>query len=137
MNLQTTHKLERAIIAALNIDGWDLTWTGGKFEHYDCVGTTPKGKDCVIEFKFRKTYYDTKILEKYKYDALMNLPYDIVKLYFVADPKGNYLFWLNDLDLKEVTTMLLPDTTLWTKAKVSKEVYLLKEDQASIIQKNK
>ena len=31
MNLQTTHKLERAIIAALNLDGWDLTWTGGKF----------------------------------------------------------------------------------------------------------
>ena len=66
----------------------------------------------------------------------MNLPYDIVKLYFVADPKGNYLFWLNDLDLKEVTTMLLPDTTLWTKAKVSKEVYLLKEEQAAIVQKN-
>ena len=136
MKLETVHKLERAIIVALNLDGWDLTWTGEKFEHYDAVGRTPKGKDCIIEFKFRKTYYETKILEKYKYDELMNMPYDLVKLYSVHDPKGNYLYWLNELDVGEPVTMYLPDTTMWDTKKIKKQVYLLTEQQAAIFDKS-
>ena len=42
-----------------------------------------------------KKYYEDKMIEKYKYDKL--LEEDAIALYFVADPKGNYLYWLNDL----------------------------------------
>jgi len=76
------------------------------------------------------------MLEKYKYDKLMKMDSEIIKLYFVQDTKGNYLFWLNYLDMPQVQKMYCPDTTLWTKRKLLKDVYLLSEQKASIINKN-
>ena len=136
MDINKVHSLEKAVIQILNIDGWDLDWCGGGFEHYDAVGETPKGKPCVIEMKFRKKYYETKMLEKLKYDKLMEMPEDMVKIYFVNDPKANYLYWLNELKLEPPKELYCPDTTLWTKKKVNKSVYLLTEKQARIINLN-
>ena len=110
-----------------NFDGWDLEWCGGEFEHYDAKGKTPKGYDCIIEMKFRDKYYETKLLEKYKYDKMFQEDKSIVKLYFVNDPKANYLFWLNDIKLPKVKKLWAPTTTLWSQKKREKEVYLLKE----------
>lgn len=110
-----------------NLDGWDLEWCGGEFEHYDAKGKTPKGYDCIMEMKFRDKYYETKLLEKYKYDKMFQEDESIVKLYFVNDPKANYLFWLNDIKLPEVKKLWAPTTTLWSQKKKEKEVYLLKE----------
>lgn len=136
MTLAEVHKWEQAVIHLLNFDGWDLQWCGGGFDHYDAVGATPKGNECLIEMKFRTAYYETKMLEKYKYDQIMNMPYDMVKLYFVNDPNANYLFWLNEISMPEVTELYCPDTTLWTKKKKTKEVYLLEESQATIMNLN-
>jgi hypothetical protein len=136
MKLDEVQKYEKAVVFLLNVDGWDLEWTGKGFEHFDAKGKTPKGFDCVIEMKFRNKYYPEKLLEKYKYDALMEMDKDIVKLYFVADPKGNYLFWLNNIQLPEVEKKYCPSTTLWSKKKEIKEVYLLKENIASRINWN-
>ena len=102
----------------LNLDGWDLTHTGEGFEHYDAIGTSPKGTEVVIEFKFRNKYYKEKLLECYKYDKLIET--GKIALYFVNDPKGNYMFWLNNLKDLKVQDMYCPDTTLWTKKKVLK-----------------
>jgi hypothetical protein len=102
-------------------EDWNLKWSEGKFEHYDASGTTPKGHRCVMEMKFRNKYYEEKLLEKYKYDKLMEMDSEIVKLYFVSDPKGTELY--------------CPDTTFWTKKKKLKQVYLLTEDMASIVHK--
>lgn len=60
MGLTNIHKWEKAVIMILNIDGWELEWTGENFEHYDAKGKTPKGLDCVIEMKFRTKYYEEK-----------------------------------------------------------------------------
>ena len=129
--IKNVHKWEQAIIHLLNLDGWQLEWTGKGYEHYDAIGKSPKGADVVIEMKFRNKYYEDKMLEKYKYDKLIAT--GKTALYFVNDPKGNYLFWLNTLkDLKEVE-MYCPDTTLWTKKKVKKPCYLIPEQKASII----
>lgn len=136
MQISDVHKWEKALIALLNFDGWDLEWCGGGFEHYDAVGRTPKGNECCVEMKFRTKYYETKMLEKYKYDQLMDMPHDMVKLYFVNDPKANYLFWLNEITLPEPVQMYCPDTTLWTKKRANKAVYLLEESQATIMQLN-
>ena len=129
MGLKKINDLEKAVVFLLNLDGWDLEWCGEGFSRYDAKGITPKGKQCVIEMKFRKTYYEEKMLEKDKYDALMSLD-DVVKIYFVNDPKGNFMYWLNTLEMPKPVKKYCPDTTMWTKKRINKEVYLLKENQA-------
>ena len=136
MGLKKIHKLEKAVIGILNIIGWDLEWTGKDFTSYDAKGKTPKGFDCVIEMKFRKKYYEEKMLEKHKYDALMAIDKSIVKLYFINDPKGNFMYYLNELKMPEPVELYCPDTTIWTKKRLNKLVYLLKENDASIININ-
>ena len=133
MGLSKIHLYEQAVVQILNMDNWDLKWAGNGFEHYDAIGKTPKGHDCVIEMKFRNKYYKEKMLEVYKYEQLISMDSEIVKLYFVSDPKGNYLYWLNYLDMPEPVEMYCPDTTMWTKKRLLKPVYLLTEQQASIV----
>ena len=133
MGLSKIHLYEQAVVQILNMDNWDLKWAGNGFEHYDAIGKTPKGHDCVIEMKFRNKYYKEKMLEVYKYEQLISMDSEIVKLYFVSDPKGNYLYWLNYLEMPEPVEMYCPDTTMWTKKRLLKPVYLLTEQQASII----
>ena len=128
------HKLEQAIVQILNLDGWKLKWTGEGSQSWDAEGLTPKGKECVIEMKFRNKHYDTKMLEQFKYNKLIDT--GKVALYFVNDPKANYLFWLNDIEIPEPVKKYCPDTTMWTKKRVLKPVYLLEESKAIIINKN-
>ena len=134
MDIERIHKFEQTVVTFMNeFQDWQLEWSGGGFEHYDAKGLTPKGHECVIEMKFRNKYYSDKLLEKHKYDALMKMDKEIVKLYLVADPKATYLFWLNYLEMPVVKELYCPDTTLWTKKKVLKKVYLLDESMASIV----
>lgn len=136
MKLLEVNQLEKAVCYALRLDGWDLEWSEDQYEHYDAKGFTPKGHKCVIEMKFVSKYYDNKLLEKYKYDKLMQLPKDIIKIYFVNDPVANYFFWLDSLVLGDPVKLELPATTLWDQNKRPKLVYFLEESQASIINKN-
>ena len=137
MGISKIKKLEQAIVQVLNIDGWDLKIPEDNFSRYDAYGTTPKGKKCVIEMKFRNKHYEDKMLEKDKYDALMSLDDDIVKIYFVADTKGNFMYWLNTLKMPETVKKYCPDTTMWSKKRLLKDVYLLQEKDASVINFNK
>tara|TARA_R100000935_G_scaffold57360_1_gene91135 strand:- start:60 stop:476 length:417 start_codon:yes stop_codon:yes gene_type:complete len=137
MGIKQVKKWEKAVILLLNFDGWDLKAPEDEFSHYDAVGKTPKGLDCVIEMKFRNKYYSDKMLEKYKYDALMSLNKNIVKLYFVNDPKGNFMYWLNALKMADPIKKYCPDTTMWTKKMLLKDVFLLKENEAVRININK
>ena len=137
MGISKIKKLEQAVVKVLNFDGWDLKIPEDNFSRYDAYGTTPKGKKCVIEMKFRNKHYEDKMLEKDKYDALMSLDDDIVKIYFVADTKGNFMYWLNTLKMPETVKKYCPDTTMWTKKRLLKDVYLLQEKDASIINLNK
>jgi len=129
MGLKKINEWEKAVVFLLNLDGWDLEWSGEGYTRYDAKGKTPKGKDCVIEMKFRNKHYEDKMLEKDKYDALMALD-DEVKIYFVNDPKGNFMYWLNTLEMPKTVKKYCPDTTMWTKKRLLKDVYLLKENQA-------
>jgi len=128
MGLSKIHQLEKAMVLILNLDGWDLEHSGEGFERYDAKGKTPKGFDCIIEMKFRKKHYETKMIEKDKYDALMS--FEGVKIYFVNDSKGNYLYYLNDLKMPDPVKKYCPDTTMWTKKRLLKDVYLLEENDA-------
>tara|TARA_R110000803_G_scaffold63301_2_gene123920 strand:+ start:986 stop:1399 length:414 start_codon:yes stop_codon:yes gene_type:complete len=132
-----TKDWEKAVVMLLNLDGWELEWCGAGNSRYDAKGKTSKGIECVIEMKFRTKYYEEKMLEKDKYDALMALDKDIIKIYFVNDPKGNFMYWLNTLELPEIVEKYCPDTTVYTKKRLHKEVYLLTENQAVRINLNK
>jgi len=134
LTLNKVHQWEQAVVALLNFEGWNLEWSGGGFEHYDARGKTPKGIDCIIEMKFRKTFYPEKLIEKYKFDKL--LEDGRVALYFVNDPNGSFLYWLNDIIVKEPSEIYCPDTTLRTKKRFKKPCYLLKEQDAHIININ-
>lgn len=118
----------------MNLNGWDLHWCGGEFSHYDAFGKTPKGFDCVVEFKLRHAYYPTKILEKFKYDKLM--AENCMKFYYVFDVKGNYLYHLDKLDLPVPTLVTCKTTEKFAnREQMDKSVYMLSESQASIINK--
>ena len=93
--IKDIHRWEQSVVTLLNLDGWTLNHTGEGSVSWDAEGTTPKSQDCVIEMKFRNKYYETKIIEKAKFDKLIAT--GKVALYFVNDPKGNYLFWLKQL----------------------------------------
>ena len=128
------HKWEKAIILIMNMDGWNLEWTGGEFEHYDAKGKTPKGFDCVVEFKLRNAYYPTKILEKFKYDKLMEN--ECMKFYYVFDLRGNYLYHLDTLVLPTATSVNCKATQKFERdEQIDKTVYMLSESQASIVNK--
>ena len=130
MGLKKINQWEKAVVFLLNLDGWDLEWCGAGNSRYDAKGKTSKGVDCVIEMKFRNKYYEDKLIEKDKYDALMALDKDIVKIFFVNDPKGNFMYWLNTLEMPKTVKKYCPDTTMWTKKRLLKDVYLLQENQA-------
>ena len=132
--IKDVHKWEKAVIMLLNFDGWDLKHTGEGSKHYDAIGRSPKGSEVVIEFKFRKTWYKEKMLEVDKYNNLIKT--GKIALYFVNDPKGNYMFWLNNLTNLKMKKMYCPDTTLWTKKKILKPCYLIDEQKASIVNLN-
>lgn len=134
-NESSHHAWERGIIHLMNLDGWDLNWCGGEFSHYDAKGKTPKGFDCVVEFKLINAYYPTKILEQFKYSHLMAVP-DFLKFYYVFDCKGNYLYFLDKLELPNIEVVMAGATTDFdNKNKMNKPVYMLSESQASIINK--
>ena len=48
MQIKKIHTLEKIIVHKLNQQGWDLKWTGGKYEHYDAKGFTKKKKNTNI-----------------------------------------------------------------------------------------
>jgi hypothetical protein len=135
MSIETSHHLwEQGIIHLMNLDGWDLEWTGGEFEHYDAKGKTPKGFNCVIEFKLRHAYYSTKILEKYKYDKLM--AEDCMRFYYVFDSRGNYLYHLDNLTLPTPVMVNCKTTEKFGNTElIDKPCYMISESQASIINK--
>ena len=135
MSNETSHHIwEQGIIHLMNLDGWELEWTGGAMEHYDAKGKTPKGFDCVIEFKLRHAYYPTKILEKFKFDKLMQMP--CLKFYYVFDAGGNYLYYLDTLQIPAVTMVKCKTTDKFSNSELmDKECFMLSESQASIVTK--
>ena len=135
MTKDDSEQYEKTICLWLNgFLNFRLDWVGEENTFYDLRGMTPNNNKCVIEIKVRKKYYKDKMLEKYKYDKLMSLPDDVVKLYYVNDPKGSYIYWLNKIELPKVESIRCPSTTMWSKERKDKEVYLLPERLASVVE---
>ena len=88
---------------------------------WDCYDIKTQSR---IELKCRRKHYDTLILEKGKYDALIlesskNLD---IPIYINSTPEGIYLFNLNEIDIKWFTKSLPATTEFKKRIWVKKEI---------------
>ena len=88
---------------------------------WDCYDIETQNR---IELKCRRKHYDTLILEKGKYDALIlesskNLD---IPIYINSTPEGVYLFNLNEIDIKWFTKSLPATTEFKKRIWVKKEI---------------
>jgi hypothetical protein len=126
------HAKEQSKVKQLNARGWNLTWSGGGYDHYDAIGETCTGKKCVLEFKFRNDSYKTKMIEVYKYDKLLAMD-DYLVFYLVSEQYFDYIFDLRDLTDLKTHELQCPTTTLWKNEMITKKVYLLNASDAETI----
>lgn len=128
-SIEKIHLLEQQLVFLMNLDGWKLNWTGEDYSHYDAMGLDLNGKNCIIEFKFRREAYIDKMLEVCKYQALLDV--DIAKRYYaVIDFKG---VWVFDLDSIEYTSQTInsPRQSIFNDTnKVEKKVMMLEKSSA-------
>lgn len=88
---------------------------------WDCYDIETRNR---IELKCRRTHYDTLLLEKSKYDALIkesNKHLD-VPIYINSTPNGIYLFNLLEVELKWFTKSLPATTEFQKRMWIKKEV---------------
>ena len=128
-NIEKIHLLEQQLVFLLNLDGWQLEWTGEDYSHYDAEGLDLNGRKCIIEFKFRSEAYTDKMLEVYKYQALLDV--DVPKRYYaVIDFKGCWVFDLDSIVYNEQTINSPRQSIFRDNNKVEKEVMMLEKSSA-------
>lgn len=103
-----------------------------KSEHeYEYIDATSNDYRLTIELKCRHTHYDELILEKDKYDSLINRANDLgfTPFYINSTPKGIYAFNLRKITVT-FTTKRLPSSTVDNGPVIDKKVALLHIDKA-------
>ena len=103
-----------------------------KSEHtYEYIDATSIGYRLTIELKCRHTHYDELILEKDKYEALMDRANDLgfTPFYINSTPNGIYAFNLRKITVT-FTTRRLPSNTVDNGPAIDKKVALLHIDKA-------
>ena len=106
----------------------DLEKTTHTYEYTDATST---GYRLTLELKCRHTHYDELILEKDKYESLVNRANDLgfTPFYINSTPKGIYAFNLRIIKVTW-TTKRLPSSTVDNGPAIDKEVALLHIDKA-------
>ena len=103
-----------------------------KSEHtYEYIDATSNGYRLTIELKCRHTHYDELILEKDKYESLMDRANDLgfTPFYINSTPNGIYAFNLRKITVTW-TTKRLPSNTMENGPAIDKEIALLHIDKA-------
>jgi hypothetical protein len=106
-----------------------------KSEHtYEYIDATSTGYRLTIELKCRSTHYDELILEKDKYEALMDRAEDLgfTPFYINSTPKGIYAFNLRKITVNWITRRL-PSSTFYEGREIDKKVALLHIDKAVVL----
>jgi len=113
----------------------DLVKSRNQFSKWDCY--SPEYK-CRIELKCRRTHYDTLVIERKKYDALMSksIKHKDRPLYINSTPKGVYVFVLNEMEEPKWSIRNMPETTYFSSRHyIKKEVAMLKVSDAFELKK--
>ncbi len=95
---------KESVISILNaFDGWDL-----KLGKNYATGKTPKGLKCVVAFEYSQ---EKPHIKKDVYEYLKKKE-DLVQVYMYFHDSGNYMFWLNDININEDLTLNPKDAAL-------------------------
>ena len=88
----------------------DLSMVSNEYSNFDCVS---EREDLYIELKCRHTHYDDLLIEKYKYDAVIEQANMSGKtpMYICSTPEGIWEFNLDTLKIKWEDKDNLPKTT--------------------------
>lgn len=100
----------------------DLRKVDDQFSNYDCISDEDMA---YIELKCRKTHYDYLMIERYKYDRLVEQAKEMNynPVYINSTPDGVWSFNLNYVQPKWYMKDNLPKTTEFeNNEKVTKEV---------------
>jgi hypothetical protein len=100
----------------------DLRKVDDEFSNYDCISDE---STAYIELKCRKTHYNYLMIERYKYDRLVEQAMEINynPIYINSTPKGVWAFNLNYVQPRWYMQDNLPKTTEFeNNEKVTKEV---------------
>jgi len=103
-----------------------------KSEHtYEYIDATSYGYRLSIELKCRHIHYDELILEKDKYESLMQEANELgfTPFYINSTPQGIYAFNLRKIKVTW-TTKRLPSSTVDKGPDIDKEIALLHIDKA-------
>lgn len=98
---------------------------------YEYLDATSHGYRLSIELKCRQTHYDELILEKDKYESLIQQANALgfTPFYINSTPKGIYAFNLRKIEVTW-TTKRLPASTFNKGPEIDKEIALLHIDKA-------
>jgi len=110
----------------------DLVKAKKKMSRWDCYSPETSHR---IELKCRATHYDTLILEKKKYDAMLlkcNDNLDI-PIYINSTPEGVYKFNLFEIKPNWEVKYLKKTTTFTNNNQIAKEIAMLPVIDAEIL----
>lgn len=111
----------------------DLTESLKKFSRWDCY--SPKNK-YRVELKCRRKHYDDLVIEKSKYEALINkcTPHNDVPVYVCSTPKGVWAFRLDKIPTPKWFVKKMPETTDFKRRHfIDKEVGMIPLTQGTKI----
>lgn len=107
----------------------DLVESRNKMSTWDCYSPKQKAR---IELKCRRVHYPTLLIEKKKYDSMIEKckKYSDIPLYINSTPEGIYCFNLLLLDITWETKLLPNNTDFGASKKIIKEVGFLNINDA-------
>ena len=106
----------------------DLTQSQDQFESYDCYSVK---HNVYVELKCRRSHYDDLLIERSKYNALMERAKGWIPFYICSTPEGVYSFNLKELRQPVWTDREMPQTTDFDRNdKVTKSVGFLHIDKS-------
>jgi hypothetical protein len=110
----------------------DLVKAKSQMSRWDCYSPKTYHR---IELKCRTVHYDTLLLEKKKYDAMIQKCDDNldIPMYINSTPKGVYQFNLYLVTLKWETQYHNKTTEFSNNNKISKEIAMLDVNEAIIL----
>ena len=112
----------------------DLVKAKSKMSKWDCYSPLTTHR---IELKCRKTHYNTLLIEKKKFDAMIQVcdKYLDIPYYICSTPKGIYSFNLYEVYPEWEVNYKNPATTQFNnRSKIAKEVAYLNINDAKWIQ---
>lgn len=114
----------------------DLLKARNQMSRWDCYAPIFKHR---IELKCRRTHYDTLLLEKKKYDAMIleAAKHSDTPMYINSTPKGIYSFNLNSISPKWEEKTLKSNTDFGKSKWIKKEVCFLRVEDALLLYSEK